>query len=250
MIQYQIDFLCLNETWLNSSYPNSLLHFPGYQIFRLDRPSTGGGVMILTKNGYKCHLENTLITDTIEIIHIAIDLPSTSPINLVTLYRSPQSNINMFMDNINNFLSNIDYSHLPLILLGDTNIDMSKNNANKKYFINTLNDYGLKLMNTQTTRNTNSSRTLIDVVLANNIASKFINTTNIYNHQTVISDHDLIYFNYKKPRKMNGTPKYITIPQLSSHVLIDQINHEIMDINTIHYEHSNINMLLDNFMAE
>lgn len=44
-----IDILVLTETWLNNSWPDSLVAIPGYKCYRRDRKnptkSTGGGII-------------------------------------------------------------------------------------------------------------------------------------------------------------------------------------------------------------
>ena len=46
------DLLSVTETWLKPSTPNRLLSFPGYRIFRADRPDKSGygGVAVLCRN--------------------------------------------------------------------------------------------------------------------------------------------------------------------------------------------------------
>ena len=51
------DLLILTETWLDCSIPDSLLvsHY-GYHIFRKDRSSRGGGVIVLVKKNSQMFL--------------------------------------------------------------------------------------------------------------------------------------------------------------------------------------------------
>ena len=48
-----IDILCVNETKLDSSYPNPQFHIDGYQFpsFCKDRNKYGGGKMVYIKDG-------------------------------------------------------------------------------------------------------------------------------------------------------------------------------------------------------
>ena len=104
------------------------------------------------------------------------------------------------------------------MILGDINIDTLKDNANKKLITRNLIDYGLKIVNSLSTRNTITSKTLIDLVIANDIASKYIDKEYVFNFPTAASDHDMIYFNYKKPKCIKGQPNisqfrsYLPIP--------------------------------------
>ena len=152
IIQFKLQIVCLNETWLSSSLPTAMLHFPGFRIHRLDRPSHGGGVMILVSNKCNSYVENCLINYNIELLHIALDLPSSSPINIISVYRPPSCKLQDFIQHLDYVLSNIDYAHLPLILLGDLNIDMYKSSSISLQLSSFLSDYGLKVVNRVPTR--------------------------------------------------------------------------------------------------
>ena len=109
----------------------SSLFLPGYTIYRLDRQSRGGGVMILVKNKFNAEIENTILTAEIELLHIALELPYTKPINIVSVYRPPSASLSVFISDFTNFLNNIPYNHLPLVIMGDLNINVlnKKNSA-------------------------------------------------------------------------------------------------------------------------
>ena len=90
LTEKNIDVLSINETWLNSNISNSSLFFPGYYIFRLDRNySSGGKVCILIKNCYIRVVENSLMSNCIELIHVMLQFPFSSHINVVSVYRKP-----------------------------------------------------------------------------------------------------------------------------------------------------------------
>ena len=50
-LKTSIDILCVDETKLDSSYPNAQFHIDGYQFppFRKDRNNYGGGKMVYNK---------------------------------------------------------------------------------------------------------------------------------------------------------------------------------------------------------
>lgn len=86
------DVLILTETWLDCSIPDSLLvsHY-GYHIFRKDRSSRGGGVIVLVKklpNVSVCSVAIPSAYHDTEIL--AIDLCDDSgviPFRLIAAYR-------------------------------------------------------------------------------------------------------------------------------------------------------------------
>ena len=52
-LKTSIDILCVDETKLDSSYPNAQFHIDGYQFppFRKDRNNFGGGKMVYIRDG-------------------------------------------------------------------------------------------------------------------------------------------------------------------------------------------------------
>lgn len=54
----KFSILAITETWLGNSYPDSLLHIEGYQLFRKDREDRGGGVALYVSNTAKCKVLN------------------------------------------------------------------------------------------------------------------------------------------------------------------------------------------------
>ena len=115
LLQNHIDIFLFNETWLSSLIPNRMLYFPGYRMHRLDRDSHGGGLLFLVKNRFNSSIENGIMSEYLELLHVTLELPCTAPINIICIYRSPSCNINDFLLQLFNFLSNIEYSWLPLI---------------------------------------------------------------------------------------------------------------------------------------
>ena len=110
--QHHVDIMTVNETWLHESYTNASLYLPGYNIHRLDRQSHGGGLAVLVSHKFGSTIENTILTPSIELLHIVLELPYSKPINVITVYHSPRSNLLNMFDSLCNFLNNIDYSHL------------------------------------------------------------------------------------------------------------------------------------------
>ena len=47
--QNSFDILAISETWLSDKIPNELVNIPGLNVYRKDRPSHGGGVLIYIK---------------------------------------------------------------------------------------------------------------------------------------------------------------------------------------------------------
>lgn len=48
-----LDILVISESWLKKSIPNSAIYISGYNIFRQDRISNGGGLLSIVGIIYK-----------------------------------------------------------------------------------------------------------------------------------------------------------------------------------------------------
>ena len=49
-----IDILCLSETFLNNTFSNNELLIDNYKMFRKDRSTMGGGLVIYTRDDIPC----------------------------------------------------------------------------------------------------------------------------------------------------------------------------------------------------
>ena len=79
------DIVCVTETWLTDAVSNAELLPNSYSVFRRDRVSRGGGVLIAIKNSISSQL--FCIGDTTEMISVHLD---TCPRSLLTcLYIPP-----------------------------------------------------------------------------------------------------------------------------------------------------------------
>ena len=76
---HNIDIASLNETWLNNNINSDELLFYNYSVYRIDRSTKGGGVMILINNKFSCNLENTFLSDNLELLHISFDRANCKP---------------------------------------------------------------------------------------------------------------------------------------------------------------------------
>ena len=56
----EIDIICLCETFLNDEFSNEELQLENYQLFRKDRKTNGGGLVIYVKDSLRCFLREDL----------------------------------------------------------------------------------------------------------------------------------------------------------------------------------------------
>ena len=243
--------MSINETWLKPCLSNSSLHLPGYNILRLDRPITtkGGGVAFLVANHINCHIENSIMCHSIELLHISINLPASLPISVITIYRPPSQDVYIFFQTLRSLLNNISYMSIPLIILGDININVLKRDSVCKEFRALIADYSLHIVNKQATHVTSHSASQIDLLICNGKALSFVN--NISTEFIGFSDHHALVFGYKKPVPKKGTPKIINQMQFTSTSACAFI-YELSNVNTslLCDMHSDVTSSLDNYMSQ
>ena len=85
------DVICLNETWLNSSWRDAELSISGYNIIRKDRKDEqrGGGTAIYYKTKFVASPRPDIDSDGVETVWLEIRFPNNSKLLISSLYRPP-----------------------------------------------------------------------------------------------------------------------------------------------------------------
>lgn len=199
--QISPDIICISESWLNETTPNSRLEIDGYSLFRYDRESNknGGGLCIYGKHHLKldpnCMSYLNVSNESIETQVVKLQLPNTKPITLVNSYRPPNGNLPQAIEHLQFVLDNLPAKGEHFIL-GDLNIDLlatkSASSQKLKLFEKTNK---LHQIISSPTRITQKSSTLIDHIYTN---------SNLITHSGVlacnVSDHMPCFIVRKKIR--------------------------------------------------
>ena len=194
----------LNETKLDSDVADNELRLEGFhEIFRKDRDKNGGGVAIYVRSNIKCKIREDF-DDDLESISVELDVPYVKPILVTTLYRPPDSRVELFSF-IENMISKIDLEGKECILTGDFNCDLFKSRDNDtKHLKRIYGMYHFKQLIAKPTRVTSDTRTLIDHIATNR-------PDNVSQSDVIpcgISDHDAVYsIRGMRLPKRKGTPK-------------------------------------------
>ena len=85
------DIIIGTETWLAPGTKNSELMLDGYDVYRRDRPSRGGGVLIAVKTNL-CSEQISSSKDS-ETIFCKIQLKGKKPLVIGCVYRTPDNNL-------------------------------------------------------------------------------------------------------------------------------------------------------------
>ena len=125
IVPFQI--IGLTETWLNDTN-DDLYKLDNYDFVNVNRTSKcGGGVGIYIKKGIQYKIRRDLNINDENIIESAfIEIISLQKKNIIigVIDRPPNSNFNLFENEINKILSKTDKENKICYLMGDFNIDL------------------------------------------------------------------------------------------------------------------------------
>ncbi|MEW8546207.1 MAG: reverse transcriptase family protein, partial [Candidatus Thiodiazotropha sp.] len=165
------DVLIFTETWLSPRISNDEIMITNFNCpYRKDRVDRqGGGVAIYTKIGIPSINRPELLYDNLEAICIEIKLQSHK-ILLCGLYRPPSTGTE-YWDLIDASFDNMSTSSIKdLVIMGDFNCDMLKNDVPNKTSELML-SYNLQQVIEEPTHYTEHSASLIDLALVSNPSS-------------------------------------------------------------------------------
>lgn len=169
----KIDVLCFSETFMKESESN-LLFINGYKLvsFFSRKYYKAGGVCIYIKNSLNCNKLDWLTEISLEKhfeccgIHIP-DLNYT----IVCIYRPPKSEISVFLQKLDFVLQKLRRKlrniNRKIVIVGDFNIDLLRNDSCAKLFCDLLNSYKMHCTIKEPTRITEHSQTCIDNIITN-----------------------------------------------------------------------------------
>ena len=123
-----IHILALNETKLDPNYPKELTSIAGYHQERLERTCNGGGVSIYVGDSIKYKPRPDVPVEDFEILCIEVEPPNSRSFLVLAWYRPPSDPV-VSLDKLEKVLSFLDKEGKEIILLGDTNCDLTPKQA-------------------------------------------------------------------------------------------------------------------------
>ena len=170
---YNHDFICLSETYLDSTIPDSLLEIDGYNLVRADHPNNikRGGVCIYYKESLPARVINLPYFKEARLSEMT---DNNKKITVSVIYRSPSRNnseFDSFLSNLEQLVRDISKCKLTVsVIIGDFNArssswrseDINTSEGTKLYSLKFLNGFS-HLINEPTHIQTNSS-SCIDLV--------------------------------------------------------------------------------------
>ena len=173
LMKHKFDILTISETWLDCSTTDAEIWIPGYNIYRIDRVSkVGGGVCVYTKDNFKISSLNDLsyIADSgLHMLWLRVQLGNLRSFLICTAYRPPNAPLNCFETDFSRTLVSALLMSKPIYILGDLNCNvLNTGDPACQALLNFCSTFNLIQLITQPTRITESSATLLDVILVSN----------------------------------------------------------------------------------
>lgn len=192
VINKQFDVVMVTETWLSDDVLSDIVAIPGYRFIRKDRSTRGGGVGAYINLSYKCHelTFDFLVSAQLEYLFIKINLPSFS-LAIGTFYRPPNTNINNFLNDFDEFLSIVCPMVDEVICMGDFNVNLF-NIGNP--IDSCFQSFNFTQLINEPTRITGTSSTLIDPIFVSN--NSIVNNFGTISMDG-ISDHKMVFCDIK-----------------------------------------------------
>ncbi len=158
----EFDIVGITETWLNEKIDNEKLEIKGYKTpIRKDRDDGWGGVALYIKD--ELYYKRRLDLENPQLEAIWVEITQNNKTLLVCcIYRPPNSRAaywQLLEDNIEHV--KLQNPNKDLLMMGDLNCDVSKNNSKLSQI---LAGFNMKQLITKHTHITKKSRTLIDII--------------------------------------------------------------------------------------
>ena len=225
---------CTETHLSHKSYVN-ILNMDGYTLHHKDRPARkGGGVCMYVHSSLHVNVCDDLSINHNETDSLFIEINNKTGKNLIVgvIYRPPESDRPSFVEELDKLLSLINTSNKDCLLLGDYNIDISKNPKSptvKNNFINTLHSNSFYPTINIPTRVKDTSKTIIDNIITN-VHNTTIETGVIV---TDISDHFPIFLSAnlnQKSQQPHPPVKTRVVNERTLHHLAESIQAKEWDI--------------------
>ena len=198
MLKSDFSVIGLSETWLTDE-TSDLYSINGYSFEPVCRKNkSGGGVAICVKSGISYVIRNDLCVsnESLECVFIGISFNSCKNIIVAVVYWPPNTDMDVFNDNMLTILDKLKNERKICYLSGDFNINCFKSDEHKRTsdFLDLMYSHSYIPLITRPTRVTVKSATLIDNIYTNNLQG--IQSTMSGLLTTDISDHYPIFHIY------------------------------------------------------
>ena len=197
---HQLDLIGLNETRLSKDICDNDVSIEGYDLYRPDRDTSGGGVAIYKRSTLSHHKRDDIKDPNLEIIGLEITPTHAKSYIVLCWYCPPADCADTFTFlSLTKLIRDLDSEGKEIILIGDTNCDLKKSkDCNTRKLKLVYSEFQFKQLITDCTRvatstgsngKTNTTRTLIDHLSTNR--PNYISSSGVI--EISMSDHYMIY---------------------------------------------------------
>ena len=164
--KHRVDYLAINKSKLDDSFPDAQFNVQGYNIFRQDNTSSSGGLIIYVRSDIP-HRRLTNAehnkTDGIESLCLELTIGKTKTV-FSCVYKYPKVKHTVFKNSLGQIADYLLQSYTDLVFLGDLNSCPTKSSAISEF----CDVYGLHNLIDQPTCFKGKTPSLIDVILVTN----------------------------------------------------------------------------------
>lgn len=177
-----VDIVCISETFMKKGTESNLLLQNYKLVSSFSRPKQRrGGTCILVKKELDCEAVRGLPTPLIYTFEFCAIEIVTLNVYVICIYRIPNSNVKQFFERLIQVLTKLTKkSNKNVIVCGDWNIDVLKNDSVSKELCSILNNYNITNHVCKPTR----KNSCIDLITSN------MSKVNTDIHYVALSDHE------------------------------------------------------------
>ena len=222
IVRCKFEVMVLTETKLDDSYRDALFEIDNYDMYRQDKRSNSGGIMIYVSKILPSTLGNiNNFDDDIECVSVEITCNETK-LMVLGMYKNPKMNPNVFKVYFEKSCEEVLEKYENVIIIGDLNFNMLQDNVLSQM----CPPYNLTNIIKEPTCFKSNNATLIDVMLVTK-RRKFIKGFSI---DTGISDfHNMIGGVMKQHAPI--PPKKIVTYRKLENIDYDKVNRELIMMN-------------------
>lgn len=170
----EIDVVCIQEHWLKNDEKN-FININGYNLGAIycRSDNKNGGVAIFYRQNINYivrEVTNIKIEPKEKVFeYCGIELVlNNQKIQIFSIYRSPASDVNIFLSELDNFLNYVCKNvNDKIILCGDLNIDFLSHSDSRNNLVDIIGTYNIDFIIKEPTRYTSNSSSSIDYICTN-----------------------------------------------------------------------------------
>lgn len=225
--------LCVSEARTTEDIEDWEIGAKGYNLVRCDSDSRfTGGVVVYIKSGVNFKIKEKYAVQRgywFLLIEVVIN---KAVVMLGCVYRSPNSPCVQFLDFLEDLLTNVINQHKgDFLITGDFNIDWNSDSCYSKRLKQIINDAGCKQLINEYTRVTDTSNTIVDLVISNNkkLSCYVLN-------DTIITDHKIINIELGKNMVSKCNSIVIRPKEYDQQLLRQQLTDLVFNFNFREYD--------------